>query len=377
MKELLLRHNISMLQQANLLLETVKSKTVAEELDSYKDWIIRELVSLKTRMNSNIILLRKNIPELYPEILSETELLSQHLGFFNSSFVPPIHRSIESDAIGLKLLHWLHKNHTETRSIPFAISDGSFSIYPDIPTLYYLPIVEQKGLLFLALFFHEFGHLLFAIHRPEMEKLVDEVQLAIEDCLRPAFIHNDEKNEEEWRKNEIIVLTWYKWAQEIYCDAVGLILGGPSFLLAFSNYFQMGGRDEFFVPEEKLSGRSHPVTAIRMKFLIERAKRLGYTETVNKVEQEWNLLNESYAIKEEYYGYFIDDYFETISKVIDDMLVQSCLTEYNPELNSPARLINNAWAKFYEDQAGYPKWESEQVALYLSSADISATTQLS
>ncbi|MBS1598464.1 MAG: hypothetical protein JST75_09560 [Bacteroidetes bacterium] len=366
MKNLLLRHNVGIRQQVDLLLATVSLKAVPAELILYKEWLVRELKIMQKQIDDNLFLLRKDNPALIPDVLSDTELLSQNLGFLNSCFVPPIHRSISSDIIGLKLLEWLHKAHPLTSTIPFAIADGSFSIYPVKPTLYYLPIVEQKGLLFLALFFHEFGHLLFAIHRPEMEKLVNEIQLAIEDLLRPAFAHNDEKNDEEWEKNAVIVTTWYKWAQELFCDAVGLVIGGESYLHAFSSYFQMGGRDEFFIAEEELKGHSHPITSIRIKFLIRRGKKLGYLKVAEKIEIEWGLLRKNYKIDEEYFGYFIDDYFEIVETIIGDMLTQSDPKQYDVGDSTPVAILNAAWIKFLEDPEKFPAWQHEQIEMYMS-----------
>jgi hypothetical protein len=365
MNNLLLRHNVSMHRQLALLLQTVNEKKLPAELELYKQWLIGIMTAMQKQIGDNLVALKKGMPELYPDILSDTELLSQQLGFLNSSFIPPVHRSIGTDIIGLKLLNWLHKIHPNTRQIPFAIADGSFSIYPVNPTLYYLPIVEQKGLLFLPLFFHEFGHLLFTLHRPEMENLVKEIQLAIEEFLRPAFVHNDQKNEDEWKKNAAIVSTWYKWAQELYCDAVGLIIGGESYLLAFSNYFQMGGRREFHMLEKDLKGHSHPITAIRIRFLLRRARKMGYVKLAESIEEEWNLLRINYSLGKEYYGYFIDDYTETIESIIDDMLVQASPVQYSENILSPVKILNVAWSKFMEDAGGYPDWEIEQIESFL------------
>lgn len=366
MKNILLRHNVSMRRQLTLLLQTVNEKGLPNELQLYKDWLIIVLKSMQKQVDDNIISLKKDISELYPDILSDTELLSQNLGFLNSSFIPPIHRSINTDIIGLKLLYWLHKVHPKTVEIPFAIADGSFSIYPVNPTLYYLPIVEQKGLLFLPLFFHEFGHLLFTLHKPEMESLVKEIQLAIEELLRPAFVHNDEKNDEEWKRNAIIVTTWYKWAQELYCDAVGLVIGGESYLLAFSNYFQMGGRGEFHLSEQDLKGHSHPITSIRIGFLLRRAKKMGYTQISDMIENEWKLLRQNYSLTEEYYGYFIDDYIDTVESIIDDMLVQVSPFEYAGDILTPVKILNGAWYKFMEDADAYPDWEKDEIRSFVN-----------
>ena len=54
------------------------------------------------------------------------------------------------------------------------------------PLIYMMPPSAQQGLLYLPLFFHEFGHLLYACHKPEMDALVRELQENLAELLEPA-----------------------------------------------------------------------------------------------------------------------------------------------------------------------------------------------
>ncbi len=126
-----------------------------------------------------------------------------------------------------------------------AVSNEDFSIWPVIPTMYLLPCTAQHSLLYLPLFFHEFGHLLYALHHQEMDALVKSLQEKIADLLTPMIHLDDAMASEAVKEQQIVVEQWYEWTQELFCDAVGLTIGGSADVRAFSTYLRMRGRDHF------------------------------------------------------------------------------------------------------------------------------------
>lgn len=365
MKDILIRHNLALKQQVGILLETTEGKDAPHELELYKQWLLSFLGQVNTRIDKNLRKLEKNVASILPDILSYTEEVSQQVRLLSTYYIPPIHRSIHSDKIALKLLKWLHERHDKSVSIPFAISDGAFGIYPTVPTLYYLPATDQKGLLYLPLFFHEFGHLLFKLHKPEMDDLVREIQLGIEEFNRPTYVHNDDRSAEEFKNVEAIVNTWYKWVQEFFCDAVGLVIGGESYLYAFSGYCQMGGRDEFHQRKEDLNGRTHPVTLIRVHLLVKRARKLGYHDAADRVENEWRQLQRQYIRTPEYFGYYADEYEPIVEENLDYMLEEASPYLFDASEDSPVHVLNDAWGEFLERPQKFSEWEREAIRTYL------------
>src|SRR5262249_33798448 len=136
------------------------------------------------------------------------------------------------------------------------------------------------------------------------------------------------------KKNKVIIETWYEWMQELFCDAVGLEMGGSTYLKTFSQYLRIGGRTAFFVPENDLAKRSHPVTTIRIKFLVARAKKLGLEIEANLLESEWTSLVQALGINEEYYGYYLDAYAADISSTLDDMTIEASPMKFS-DFSSP------------------------------------------
>jgi hypothetical protein len=138
------------------------------------------------------------------------------------------------DRLTLATITWVHSQLPATESIPAAFADGDCMIWPflHIAPTYFFPFLEQKGLLYQPLLFHEFGHLLYVCHKREMDDFVGEFQRKVEDVLAPPSQRNDQHADIQAGQRQTIVDTWYRWSQELFCDAVGLTIGGPSFIRA-------------------------------------------------------------------------------------------------------------------------------------------------
>jgi len=234
-----------------------------------------------------------------------------------------------------------------------------------------MPSSRQRGLLYTPLFFHEFGHLLYAGHKKEMDELVGDLQGEIANSLEPVSQRNDSYAHREAKARSIIVETWYEWVQELFCDAVGLTIGGPCFVNAFSMYLRMGGRDRFHQPREQLAFSEHPVAWLRIRLIAERARQMGLAEA-DKLETEWNQIAATMGITEEYFGFYDDGFLPSIRQTIDDMLTEASPyhfndedvspSDWNPESSSLVHLLNRAWSIFLNNPSAYDSWEDQAIS---------------
>src|SRR5205814_7755143 len=126
--------------------------------------------AMRQRAQRNLLDLSYGVESTYSDILSATQNLSTFFEIVNSRLATPAARGRPDDRLGLLVLRFLHDSHTKTASLPFAISDGSFAIYPteQVPPIYLVPTSRQMTLLYLPLLFHEFGHLLYRRHKAEL-----------------------------------------------------------------------------------------------------------------------------------------------------------------------------------------------------------------
>ena len=233
MRELLKQNNVALLHEIRKLQRSLieASHKVPAELKAYTDWVTKVCEDFSQGVLQNLKYLESRQQELLEDIiLSETQKVSRDFYVFNKCHTSPILRARSSDRLSLKLLLWLHATHPKTKDIPVAVCDGEFSIWMTGASIYFTPCAAQQGLLNLPLYFHEFGHLLYGCHQREMDDFVKELQAEIKRLLLPAVVRNDRYTERQEANRAIIVETWYTWAQEFFCDAVGFVMGGAAFI---------------------------------------------------------------------------------------------------------------------------------------------------
>jgi hypothetical protein len=295
----------------------------------------------------------------------------------NSHYAGPILRSLSDDRLALVILRWLHDEHPKARNWPFGLSDGSFAIFPhlELPSLFFLPWSRQRTLLYLALLFHEFGHLLYALHKPEMDDLVGEFQDVVADVLTPLTRRRRKAVENQEMFRQTVILRYYEWCQEFFCDAVGLRIGGPAFAKALTSYFRLQGAGEFYLPRFKQLARRHPVSWLRIRMLADRCKSHGLTETATEIESAWLDTARLLKVREDYEGTWSEDFFVPLRKMLDDMIEEAAPRIFsNDELQAepaipevtPVALLNRAWRQFEADRPGYKSWERAAISDFLS-----------
>jgi hypothetical protein len=264
-----------------------------------------------------------------------------------------------------------------------ALSDGDFASWPQLnwPTIYFMPPSAQYRLLYLPLFFHEFGHLLYACHEPEMDELVKALQKVIAQFLEPSAQRDDRHAQSEAKRRSVIVETWYEWAHELFCDAVGFQMAGPAFSYSFSMYFRVLMRDQYHLRPEELERRDHPVTWLRIRLLADRARRIGFEADGKALEDTWNKIAASMGVVEDYYGFYIDELLPSIQQTIDDMIIEAeprafeahevsaaelLRLDSTSRPTSPVQLLNQAWRIFLNYEDTYTEWEKKAIEVLMN-----------
>jgi hypothetical protein len=327
LRDLLRQNNEDLLRDIEQIKEVLRQADLSllPELRAFHTWLIAQCEWLHQEILQNLDDLALGEDRILPNILSNTQVITRYLYLFNRILISPVIRARPSDRLCLRFLQWLHSAHPQSQHIPSAFSDGSFASWPDprFPTIYFMPPSAQRRLLYLPLFFHEFGHLLYACH----------------------------------------------------CDAVGLVIGGPAFAHSFSMYFRMLGRDEYHLKPEYLAGRGHPVTWLRIRLITDRARRMGFSEVATSLERTWLTIANQMSVTEDYYGFYVPEFLPAIQQTIDDMLEEASPHRFEDHevdtsaqdirLMSPVTLVNQAWHQFYRDAVGYSGWEKNTISIWL------------
>jgi hypothetical protein len=343
----------------------LNSKPVPQELDRLKQWLSDTYKGIETDLDQLDYLISLQDSDLHEDLLSGFSSLQYWFRFYSTKYLPAIYRNHDNDLLALRLLKWLHGEHPQTKDEPFLIQDGNFSILPavSLPISYYLPVIYQQGLLFLPLFFHELGHYFYQAHKPEMDSLVRELQSKLDLALQQPTMTALQQE-----KAKKIVETWYEWAQELFCDAIGLEIGGKTFLKAFGYFLRMQGQTALQQSEKDLANSSHPVSWLRIKFLVERARALGLVKEAGEIEKEWSDIAATLKISEDYYGYYAVKYHDAIREMIDNMVIEAGPISFSDYLSdnplvepSYIQIIHNAWELFEAEPDNYDIWEQQKI----------------
>jgi hypothetical protein len=372
-RSILERRNRGLLRDVHALIILLDAAPIPTALAPYRQRILVLCQEQDARIQRSLLYLSLGAPSILPDVLSATNLAIGSVGFLSTQLATPVLRAKESDALCLWTIEWLHEAHPQTAGYPPAMCDGDVAVLPlvDFLPIYFFPAVEQRGLLFQPLLFHEFGHLLYARHKPELDDLVGELQRAVEEALLPASQRNDRHAQQQAAQRRRIVRIWYRWAQELFCDAVGFEIGGPSFLQAFATFLSRLDVSDYTRRPEQLGSSPHPITALRVHFLARRASAAGFGQLASRVTGDWEFISRALGVTTDYYGFYDDALESAIDGAMDDMLTEveprrfadHDLRQTNPAggWESPVVLFNAAWRVHEADPAGYPAWEAHQL----------------
>ena len=360
-KNELLRRNVRSLQ------EIVRSSNIPAELESYRSEILKLSEELEILIDGNLLDIQATVPETLDDILSSTQQATQLVRLLSNQFVSPLVRPRPEDTMCLRVISWMHRSHRATARFPAAFVDGSCGVRPMIAfvPIYSFPHLEQRGFLFLPLLLHEFGHLLYRCHKREMDNLVQDFQRQVGDLLFPRSLRNDRYTEEQFSRRQLVMDTWYYWAQEMYCDAVGFRMGNLAYLYAFSEHLGLVERGDFYRDLDDLERSTHPVTWLRIKMLTHLAATAGLAGDAVAVHDQWHTMAETLRIEEDYHGYFDERLIEPLDRTIAAMIEESSPVAFNNSKSdfddNPPTVLNEAWTQYLKSRELYSEWETQEI----------------
>lgn len=377
MRDVLQSKNRELESDINHLLEHIDRVDIPLELNPFRMQIRKLCVQFRDVVNRNLKVLESEVTAnlLLEEIISYTSSIAMRVSLMSATIVPALIRDPYGTQLSLRIILWIHRQHTQSQTAFPATADGGWSILPMVQyPIYYIPLLQQNRLLQQPLLFHEFGHLLHQLHKAEVDDLIFEFQITVIRKLNSALGTNDRYYQQQLAKNNTIAITWYSWIVEIFCDSVGFTIGGPSYVKAFSLALSSMRREDFHMNIDNIMGSSHPVSWLRVKFLAERAKNDGFVDISNHVLSEWNETAKTLGIEEDYYGMYDEVLHQSIVEIIDDMIVETNPRKYTDidlattssnVFATPIRLLDKAWHQYESDPDGYRDWEKIIIQQYL------------
>ncbi len=308
-------------RELETLLSLLQYASTSPRLEPFSHRLQMHGINLLSEVSRMLLNLELPDDGILPDVLSDTGRIVREARFLHQRLAAPVLRHSPEDEIPLKVVLWLHDQHPRTAGIPAACTVGDMSILPvQVAPIYFMPSLEGRGLLYLALIFHEYGHLIFALYRDEMRDLIEEFQQVIESGLQQLSGRNDYYSEQHSGLSKAISERWFEWTHEFFCDAIGLHLGGAAYLHAFSSYVHFLDPYDYVAEPNDLQKSTHPLSWMRIRLLAERARRLGLGNEADDVECEWKTVLDQLQVDEDYHGYFDDSLQSHLQNTLDDML---------------------------------------------------------
>ncbi len=367
-RETLRRKNQDLEQDLEHIVSLAERAQIVSELEPYRIAFLTWANQMLRQARANLRLLERHYDSLLPDVLSETSTLLQYVRLIKFRYLRGLYRAGDWDRVCLRTITWLHEAHPETASYPAVFADDDVSIIPakGLP-FYFFPCLEQRGLRFQPLFFHEFGHLLYTCHKQELDALVGEFQQVVESELLPVSQRNDQYAQEQARIRQSIVETWYKWTQEFFCDAVGLVIGGPCFLNAFSEYISKFQMSDYYRQPSDLHGSTHPISRLRIELLTDRAEANPLHQHGHSVLDQWSETAALLDVTEDHHGFYSPSLKDALKQTLNDMIVEvsprECTQEeaagtgWDLESGNLVSLLNKTWLEYLERPTEFRSWE--------------------
>ena len=366
MQRTLIESNLDLLDQSRLLVKLIDAAPKRALLAPYAQHVRNLCSHLAIAAQQNLDDLSHNIPSTFEAVLSNTQGVASYLDVIGSRFTGPILRGRDDDEVMLAVLRWIHATHQKTATMAFAIADGGFAVYNDstYSTIYFLPASRQITLLHVPLFLHEFGHVLYRCHKPEMDDLVREFQRIVAAHATPTTIRERPGQSSDGDFRNRLVVAWYPWAQEFFCDAVGLTIAGPIYMKAFSHYLRLRSSEQYYRSRSHQLDSRHPVTVLRTRLLADRARAMGLGALADTVESTWAACAKLMRAKEDFEGTWSDELLIPLRKMLNDMIEEIAPVRWSPAKSSddsPLQLVEEAWEVFEQSPDQFVGWEERAI----------------
>jgi hypothetical protein len=139
------------------------------------------------------------------------------------------------------------------------------------------PYTERDSVHFNSLLFHEIGHFLFQKSdlQQELTTSLGEMRSKVQQLTTPGMLFDPPTVGAAASEN---VLTW---CQELYCDLVGVTLGGPSYAIAFGRLSRLQGTD---AKAERQFTEGYPPDVFRRSCIAKVLEQQGWLKAIEEVD---------------------------------------------------------------------------------------------
>lgn len=263
-------------------------------------------------------------------------------------------------------------NHVPLPPVVSPLSQMYFSMDTTLNILF-VPLIENRFLLHLPDVYHELAHQCFADRassrlRPVTRALRSASEVWLQNCFNERQRLMRSRGPEARRHHvELAQRCTSPWILELFCDLYAVLTVGPAYGWSHLHLTALFGDSPYALPV--LGPSSHPADDARMRVIIGGLKALHYDVETHDIEQRWTQFKASggYTPSPEYHLYYPTDVLQAIVEEGIGGFESAGTRGYkDAPSDSVARILNQAWQRFWSDPTGYVAWEQRAVDSLLS-----------
>lgn len=359
-----------LIERARLLRAKVP-RDLPRDYDTLAQACRERLKTLLERLRSLLDDPKFSLPHYQPERLRLFKRVVGDLDIIETVGIAALDRAKDDDHRLNALLERITKEirYPLVTPVVTTLSQQYFCIVAEL-SLLCVPLTEGRFLLHLPDLYHELAHpLLTEQDDPLVEPFQEAHFKGILDAM--AYLAAEQAKEDRRRgpAQPAFMLRrwevcWVKyWMVELFCDLFAVYTLGPAFAWAHLHLSAKRGGDPFEVPV--LGTSSHPADDARMRAMLAALRLAGFAGEAAAIGDRWAGLvtHADSAPEPEYHRCYPEELLEKIARhALAGVEAIGCRRAEAQTADPVHAALNEAWAEFWRDPAGYVEWERGAVA---------------
>ena len=234
----------------------------------------------------------------------------------------------------------------------FAVT-SDYEQYP----CYYLPHSLIFDLGELPLIYHEIGHVVVRVCEGFLRSVETVITATVRRKELEILNEGDPKRRSELQ-NRLVQMPERLRSQleELVCDILGCLLGGPAYAIAFHVGLWTAGTNPFELDTSRsqYTPRDYRMRACQIALLSQELA----PAIVNTLNKSWSELRNSYREQAPawYFWDYDDRYLEDVITSVVSQLEANKLTVYNPSVTGIRNMLNTGLELMLVDESAYQDW---------------------
>ena len=267
-------------------------------------------------------------------------------------------------------------DHPPLPPVVSPLSQMYFSLDTALNILF-VPLVENRFLLHLPDVYHELAHQCFVEPiSPRLRPVAQALQTSLSAWLEHCF---DERQRLKRSRGPRARQTHIElsqrcvpgWVVELHCDLFAVLTTGPAYAWSHLHLSALHGDSPYALPLREAT--THPSDEARMRVILDGLRALQFDREAMDVERRWEELKSAggFVAAPEYPAFYPETVLDEIVGTAFGGFQAAGIRSYrDAPTNSVARVLNQAWTRFWSAPADFVDWEQRAVQSLLRSGDM-------